>query len=210
MAARTVLYAAFLERAQGVTLEHLDEGRRSGVTSTNDQWVSDSGAYLRPQTAADAWTQEAAAHGGIGTQSLLDVALTVPPTYVGRLLGLEPGSAAVLRSRLISLDGRPVELASSWYPAEIAAGTPLAERRRIRGGAITCLAGLGHHIATVTEDIESRLADAYETDTLQLSQHEPVLVLTRLARNHDGEPIEASVMITPGTERRLRYEMKVD
>ena len=42
------------------------------------------------------------------------------------LLGLEPGSRAFVRQRLLTEDGEPVELASAWLPLEVAAGTDLA------------------------------------------------------------------------------------
>jgi DNA-binding GntR family transcriptional regulator len=191
-------------------VEHLDEDWRHGVTSANGQWVSDSSGYLRPQTGSDAWTQEAAANGGVGGQHLLDAGLTRPPAHVARALRLDAGASAVHRRRLITLNGRPVELADSWYPPEIAANTQLAEPRKIKGGAVTLLTELGYRIASVAEDVESRLAEPAEAELLELGDREPVLVLTRIACTADGTPIEASVMVTPGSERRLRYEMKVD
>jgi DNA-binding GntR family transcriptional regulator len=204
--------ATSLDRARGCSFEHLDEARRSPVSSGNEQWTSSSAAYLRPQTGAttDVWAHEAAAHGSIGTQRLLIAALATPPPFVRALLNLTVGQEALLRRRLVLSDGRPVELVDSWFPAEIAAGTQLAELRKIRGGTPTLLAALGHRIAEVTEDVESRLASTDEQTHLHLGPHEPVLVLTRLSRNQHGAPIEASVMVTPGSERRLRYEMKVD
>lgn len=180
------------------------------MTSSDEMWTSDSSAYLRPQAGSDAWSLEASVRGGTGSQQLLAVETTQPPAHIAQALGLTSAGMAVLRRRLISLDGKPVELADSWYPASLAAATALAESRKIKGGAVTLLAKLGQRIASVTEDIESRLANAFEVNFLTLGEHEPVLVLTRIARNQDGEPIEASVMVTPGSERRLRYEMKVN
>ncbi|MGW2371705.1 UTRA domain-containing protein [Kitasatospora sp. NPDC001683] len=180
------------------------------MTRADSQWVSSSTAYLRPQTGPDAWTVEAEQVGGVGTQALLVANLASPPQHIRRGLRLGDVDQAVLRRRLISLDGRPVELADSWYPAPIAEGTGLAELRKIRGGAIRLLADLGHLIARVTEDVESRLAASEEASLLELDEQAPVLVLTRLAYDKEDRPIEASVMVTPGSERRLRYEMKVD
>jgi DNA-binding GntR family transcriptional regulator len=165
---------------------------------------------LRPQTGADAWTQEAEANGGIGGQRVLGAGLSKPPACIARALGLDLNASAVRRQRLITLDGRPVELADSWYPPAIAAGTQLAESRKIKGGAVTLLAELGYRIGSVIEDVESRFAEPAEAQLLELGDCGPVLVLTRIARTNNGEPIEASVMVTPGSERRLRYEMKVD
>lgn len=179
------------------------------MTSRDEVWTSDSSAYLRPQNGVDAWTAEAETRGSVGTQRLLRVAPTHPSPAVGRALGLQPGSPAVLRLRLIELDGHPVELAGSWYPEDIAAGTGLAADKKIPGGAVTLLANLGHRIDSVVEDVESRLPTDDEATKLRIARQDPVLVLTRLARDQDGHPVEVSVMVTPGSQRRLRYEMKV-
>lgn len=179
------------------------------MSSSDDKWASDSAAYLRPRSGADAWHAEAELRGGTGSQRLLLVETAAAPAFIANELGLQSGGTVVHRQRLIELDGHPVEIASSWYPGAIAAGTALAVSKKIRGGAVTLLADLGHRIASVVEDVESRLPTDEEASALHLSAHEPVLVLTRLARDQGDQPIEFSVMVTAGSERRLRYEMKV-
>lgn len=179
------------------------------MTSSNEVWTSDSSIYLQPQDGPDAWTTEAAAKGGVGTQRLLRVEITEPPAAIRQALALAPDATAALRLRLIELDGQPVEIASSWYPADIAAGTPLTESKKIRGGAPTLLASLGHRVGRVVEDAESRLPTAEEAQLLGIESGQPVLVLTRLSWDQEGRPFEVGVMIAPGNQRRLRYEMKV-
>lgn len=179
------------------------------MTSSDDLWTSTSMAYLRPQNGVDAWTAEAATRGGVGTQRLLKVETIKPPAAIEAALELRSSEAATLRLRLIELDGHPVEIASSWYPADIATGTGLADTKKIRGGAPQLLADLGRGIDSVVEDVESRLPTAEEAGMLHMDPHQPVLVLYRLARDHDDRPVEMSVMVTPGSQRRLRYEMKV-
>ncbi|MFF0409095.1 GntR family transcriptional regulator [Kitasatospora sp. NPDC004745] len=180
------------------------------MTSANGQWISDSASYLRPQTGADAWTQEADARGGVGGQRLLGAELTQAPVYVAHALRLGLDASAIRRRRLITFNGRPVELVDSWYPPEVAADTQLAEFRKIKGGAVTLLAELGYRTASATEDVESRLAEPAESALLELGRGEPVLVQTRTVCTADGVPFEVCVMVTPGSERRLRYEMKVN
>jgi len=50
------------------------------------------------------------------------------PKHVQALLGLDPAARAVLRSRRYVIDGKPVLLSRSWLPADIASGTPIAQR----------------------------------------------------------------------------------
>lgn len=180
------------------------------MTSSDAQWTGESLAYVRPQAAEDAWSKEAQQLRMVGSQQLLRVETCQPPHDIAEGFGLKSHELAVVRERLVLLNDRPVEIATSWYPHALASGTPLAESKKIRGGAVTLLARLGHEIAYVTEEVASRLATPSEASTLALGKHAPVLVLTRLARDRNEEPVEMSVMVTPGIERRLRYEMKVN
>src|ERR1044071_4925874 len=90
-------------------------------------WIVSSLPYLSPRQEGevDAWTEEAAEAGRVGTLRLPRVSLEIPPSEVRSALSLAPGEAAVIRRRTMLLDGQPVELTDSWYPAEIAEGTAL-------------------------------------------------------------------------------------
>ncbi|WP_123600832.1 UTRA domain-containing protein [Micromonospora sp. Llam0] len=101
---------------------------------TDQGWTSSSDPYLVAQQH-DAWSAEAAGRGRVGTQQLLGVETIDVDTQVRRALGLATGERAVVRRRLILEDNRPVELADSYYPEPIAAGTPLADNRKVKGGA---------------------------------------------------------------------------
>jgi hypothetical protein len=49
-----------------------------------------------------------------------------------------------LRRRPLLSDGEPFELATSYYPLEIARGTELTAPGKIRGGAVALLKSLGY------------------------------------------------------------------
>src|SRR3954454_18619977 len=108
-------------------------------------WIVDSLPYLSPRQEGqiDAWSEEAAQAGHVGTQQLRTVTSAVPSAEVAAELGLPLGTAAIVRRRTVLLDQKPVELADSWYPLQVATGTGLAEPRKIKGGAVTLLATLG-------------------------------------------------------------------
>ncbi|MBB5138795.1 DNA-binding GntR family transcriptional regulator [Thermocatellispora tengchongensis] len=171
--------------------------------------MSVSTAYVRPRRAGrqEAWAEEAAAQGKAGTQELREVGEVAPPAEVAGALGVAAGESVVVRRRVILLDGHPVELADSYYPGWIARGTPLAEYRKIRGGAITLLGELGHAPRHVEEDVSARPATDEERRLLRLREHEYVLVLFRLMTADDGTPIEASVMTMNTESRHLRYAL---
>ena len=175
-----------------------------------DAWISVSTPYVKPRDAGapDAWAQEAADHGHVGTQQLLHVGEVAPPPRVAAAFSCAPTDPVVVRRRLVLLDDQPVELVDSYYPADLARGTRLAEARKIRGGAPTLLAELGHELHHVDEDVSVRLANAEESGLLALQGPSPVLVLQRTSSSRDGRPVEVSVMtMLPG--RHLRYQLTI-
>jgi DNA-binding GntR family transcriptional regulator len=166
--------------------------------------------YVTPHAGnGDAWADEAASHGARGTQSLAHAGEVAATGVIAEALGVQEGDAVVVRRRVIRLDDAPVELADSYYPGRVASGTPLAEPRKIKGGAVNLLADLGYTTARLREDITARMPTDHERSELQMADNEPVLVLERVSIGRDGQPIQADVMVTPARLRRLRYELKV-
>lgn len=174
-------------------------------------WICNSVPYLTPREGgqADAWTDLAAEAGHVGTQDLRLVEQSVPPSDVADALRLSRGEAAVLRSRVIRLDGQPIEIANSWYPLSVAEGTPLAEPRKIRGGAVTLLADLGYASHEAREDISVRASEAGEARDLNIPEGDPLIVLFRTTLTSSGIPFEVSVMRMVAAGRHLRYRLMV-
>nr|WP_206325846.1 MULTISPECIES: UTRA domain-containing protein [unclassified Streptomyces] len=154
----------------------------------------------------DAWTGEAARRGRRGGQRLLQAGEVTAPDAVRAALGLPAGAQVIVRRRLILLDDLPVELADSYYPLSVAAGTPLAEPRKVPGGAVTLLKELGYVGADVVEDVSAGLAAEEERVHLGLAEGSAVLRLLRLTRTADGAPVEASLMVMPAG-RHLTYRL---
>ncbi|MET9913583.1 UTRA domain-containing protein [Streptomyces sp. NPDC006476] len=176
--------------------------------SSDDAWMGDAQPYLTPRQAGerDAWSEEAAARGRRGSQRLLAVEEVDPPDFVREFLDLGPTDRAVVRRRLILLDGEPIEMADSYYPAHVARGTRLAERGKIPGGAVTLLAELGFTPEDEPlEDVFAATASPDQCAALGLSPSTPVLVLTRFTASTNGEPLEVSVMTMT---RHLQYRQR--
>jgi GntR family transcriptional regulator len=177
---------------------------------TAEHWTGSSTPYIE-SGHGDAWGKEAADQGRKGTQRILKAERTPAPLSIASALGIPTGTPVIQRQRLILLDGTPIELAYSYWPTHIAEGTPLATTGRIRGGAVSTLAGLGYSPGTVTEDIHARPPTKEEAEALRLTDNsEWVLALTRTIATPDSHPYEVSVMVSPGRIGRLHYSMKVD
>lgn len=187
--------------AEYVTRKRLGMGYSQDSTST---------PYVTPQTG-DAWAADAATRGTVGTQRLLSVGTEVPTSDVQRALELSPDDMVVVRRRLILADDTPVELADSYYPAIIAAGTPLAESKKIKGGAVRILDDLGHGVGWANETITARLASTEEAELLAISIQDPLLILARTSRSKGGRPVEFTLnRMVPSTSLPLAYRVQVD
>ncbi|MEV7560977.1 UTRA domain-containing protein [Streptomyces sp. NPDC089795] len=178
---------------------------------SSDEWTSRSMPYLtaRPPGAADAWTEEAAATGRRGGQRILHAGEVVAPTGVALMLGLTAGSTVVTRRRIIELDDEPTELTDTYYPRDIAVGTALAGAAKIRGGAVSLLAALGHVGVRVVEDVTAQIPREEERERLRLGAGEPALRLTRTTYDATDRPIQADVMLMPAGRQQLRYEIRL-
>ncbi len=165
---------------------------------------STSGRYLTP-SQGDAWATEAALAGQQGTQRVIAAEEVAAPSAVAVALQIDPGAAVVLRRRVMLLNGRPVELTDSYYPAQIAAGTPLSKPGKIPGGAITLLASMGYTPDHAWDDITARPPTPKEQHELDITERDPVIVLTRLTVASDGTPFGYDVMTMVANGRHLRY-----
>ncbi|MEU9339076.1 UTRA domain-containing protein [Streptomyces sp. NPDC048290] len=178
---------------------------------SSDRWVSTSTPYLTPrgQGQGDAWSADAAARRRRGSQRILHAGEVPAPDEVARLLGVPDGEPVVVRRRLILLDEEPHELTDSYYPTGIARGTALAGTAKIRGGAVTLLARLGHVGALVREDVSADLPSEEERQALATPPGDPVLRLTRLTLDRDERPLQVDRMVMPARRQRLSYEITI-
>ncbi|MDP4507017.1 GntR family transcriptional regulator [Nonomuraea turcica] len=141
------------------------------------------------------------------TYKLIDVREVQPPVEVADALGIAPNETAILRHRLLLHAGEPIELSWSYYPASIAAGTPLAERKRIRGGAPQALADLGYPQQNLTDQISTRPPTPEEVEGLELPEEVPVIRQFRVIYSNNMQPVEASILVKGGHLYELKYKV---
>lgn len=163
----------------------------------------------RAPGTGDAWTEEAARAGRRGTQRVVHAGEAAAPATVAAMLGLTDGATVVIRRRIIELDGEPTELTDTFYPAPIAAGTALAGTAKIRGGAVTLLASLGHIGVRVVENVTARMPSADEAAQLRLDAGEPVLQLARTTYDAADRAIQADLMVMPAGRQQVQYEIRI-
>jgi GntR family transcriptional regulator len=134
------------------------------------------------------------------------------PVSVARRLRLEPGDDLVMRtSYLLTTEGTPVQLATSYEPMTITAGTPvlLPEQGQFAGrGVITRMGAIGIAVDQVTEDIAIRPSQAAEAVTLAIAPGAPVICVER-AHLSGNRVVEVSDIVIPGEQYKLRYRIPV-
>ena len=109
-----------------------------------------------------------------------------------------------MRQRLLSEDGRPVELASVWFPLELAAGTDLASPDLL-GESIR------HHLQTrkkvrfdhAAEQITARRPAGEEATLLQVTPDAPVLSVIVTAYDAAGLALQVTDLVLPGERHEL-------
>ncbi|UQX00702.1 GntR family transcriptional regulator [Streptomyces sp. RerS4] len=160
--------------------------------------------------AAFPWLAGAAEGQAAARSSLLAVEEVEVSGDVAEALGLPEGAPAVRRRQLISIDGEPAELVTSYYPPDIARGTALAGAQRIRGGTPTVLTELGIPPRRSVDRVSARVATQEQYTALRLPGELPVLRTLRTVYGPDDRPIEVTVMVKAGHLYELRYEFATE
>lgn len=158
--------------------------------------VVDTAAYLPPSPAGYAY-------------ELVEVAEVTPPAEVAALFGQGSDVPTLLRHRLLRYADEPVEICRSYYPTEIARGTELARRARIRGGAARVLADLGHPQREFVDRVSVRLPTTEELESLELPDDVPVIRQLRVVHSDDRRPVEVTVLIKGGHRYELSYRQNI-
>lgn len=127
------------------------------------------------------------------------------PDWVADGLGIAAGTPVVYRSRRFLVDDRPVQLATSYLPVELARGTAIMHTDTGPGGIYARLAESGHAPATFTEYLRARMPLPAETKRLDLPEGTPVIEITRHALTEEGRCVEVNRMVLDATAYLLDY-----
>lgn len=193
--------------------EQLLEGRSGTGVFVRDrapQTITPA-SYMTPSDPGEPyrWSTEATRRGQRGSNQVLSVGEVATPKRVARALGVKAGAMAVLRTRLGLLNDEPAEVSYSYYPAELARGTRLADRRKIPGGSPTLLAEMGYPPREQVDEVAARPATTEEYELLEIPGDVPVLEVFRIVYSDDRRPIEVTVLVKPGHLYKMGYHLPV-
>ena len=134
------------------------------------------------------------------------------PAHVARRLRLPDGDHLVTRTRyLMSADGSPVQLATSYEPAATTAQTPVPfpEQGTFAGrGVVERMQAIGIGVDQVVEEISVRPALSAEAAVLDIPAGSPVLLIERSHRAGE-RTVETAEIVIAADQFRLRYRFPV-
>ncbi|MCC9306886.1 GntR family transcriptional regulator [Kitasatospora sp. RB6PN24] len=148
----------------------------------------------------------------VGNRSLevdhVDVAEASARADIATALDIEPGQAVCVRHRRFLLDGKPILLSTSHFPAALVTGTRITEADTGPGGSYARLAEIGAKPVRFREEIRSRMPNAEEAAALELAAGTPVVLVCRTAYAEDGRAVELNEMVLDAGAYVLEYEFE--
>jgi GntR family transcriptional regulator len=189
----TIQRALTVLKDEGFLSSHVGKGV---YVRSKQPLVVEASAYIAPTPSGFAY-------------ELLEVAEARPPIEVTEALKLTDADMAIMRRRLLSHHGEPVELSWSYYPSSLAKGTVLATSRKISGGAPKVLDDLGYPQREVADTLSARLPTTEEVEALRLPDNVPVIRQFRVVFSTRRRPVEATILIKGGHLYELLYRYEV-
>lgn len=207
VARMTVRNALQLLQAEGLIVS--EHGRGVFVRSRPPvrRLASDRFARRHRKEGKAAFIVESDQLGAKPDVDMIDVSEAAPPPEIADLLNTREGDVVVVRSRRYSLNGKPVETATSYIPADIARGTPIADPNPGPGGIYGRIEELGHTLERFTEEVSARMPTPEETRLLRLAPGIPVFRLVRTAYDLEGRAVEVCDTIMAADAYVLNYEL---
>lgn len=148
----------------------------------------------------------------LGYTSRSDVEVHQVPAAadVAELLAVDAGEQVLARQRKMYASDEPVQMATSYIPLDIAAGTPIAEADPGPGGTYSRLAELGYAPAVFAETVQIRRPTAEEARFLQMDLDQRVIAIRRTATTAAGRIAEVNEITLPAHQWELVYEWPAD
>jgi GntR family transcriptional regulator len=207
----TVRRAIALLKAEG--LVNTEQGRGAFVRPKPHVRLLLSGENFRRHRRAglSGFNAQVEEQGQAPEQRLLEVGWVAAPREVALRLDVDEDARVVVRRRLFVVNGEPVAFCDSYYPADVADGTALAEPERIPGGAYGLIedsAGpVGRRLKRSVDDLVCRMPTPEEVDGLKLAPGVPVVRTLRTVYDSQGRAVEVQDTVAAADKHQFRYEV---
>jgi GntR family transcriptional regulator len=205
----TVRQAVALLRTEG--LIEIDRGRGAYVRDQLPVRRVSSDRFARMHRSAGnaAFIVEAESAGQNPVVEVIDFGPQKANPETASRLGVRPGAKVMVRRRRYLLDGRPMELATSYLPWAVAEGTAIAQENPGPGGIYARLEDAGHLLRRMTEELSARMPSPEEVRALHISSGVPVITLLRTAFGDDDRVLEVCDTVMVADRYVLEYDLPV-
>lgn len=142
---------------------------------------------------------EAERQGIHADRKMLYIGLEPANEHVAACLRIEPGDDVVARRKLMLANDVPVRIATSYFRADLFAGTRMAEPEFVRPTLQSALLDLGYMFGRAEENLTARRATTFERETLELEPDEWVVQIVRASYSTEDTPIHTLETICSAT-----------
>lgn len=202
-----------LARLKGEGLVVTEQGRGAFVRPKPHVRLLLTGSSYRKHRALGlpGFNAQVLEQGQAPKQQLLSVRVGSASQEVAMRLDINEGAPVVVRQRLFLIDGKAVALCDSYYPADMAGGTAIAEDRRIKGGVHALIEDpsgpIKRKISRSVDELVARMPTPSESNALGLSTGVPVVRVMRTVFDSDDQPVELQETIAAADRHEFRYEV---
>ncbi|GAA3746620.1 GntR family transcriptional regulator [Salinactinospora qingdaonensis] len=130
------------------------------------------------------------------------------PEHIAEVLGLDESEQVLVRKRHMFADAKPIQIATSYIPMEVAGDVEIAMPDVGPSGIYERISARGFPPARFTEDIEVRGATQEEATFFDVTSGQPVFSILRTAFDTTERPVEACSNILAASQWRLTYSWK--
>ncbi len=141
--------------------------------------------------SASLYLAEAERQGVEGERRMLFVGLEPASGHVAACLRVDPGTGVVARRKLMTADGVPVRIATSYFRAGLFAGTRMSEPEFVRPSLQSAIEDLGYRFGHAEENLTARPPTEFEDTALELGTGEWVVQVLRASYSTEDTPVHA-------------------
>ncbi|MFF3062334.1 GntR family transcriptional regulator [Streptomyces sp. NPDC057909] len=146
---------------------------------------------------------------GMAPNSTTVISRERPPTQVAEILDIRPSKLVLARARTMQADETVVQLATSYFPGDIAFGSQLEEQDTGPGGSKSRLAELGFPQVRIRESVDVRQPTKAEAKALGAPADRPIYEITHVGLTSENRAVEVCVHLMPITLWSLSYEWPI-
>jgi GntR family transcriptional regulator len=187
-------------QGRGTFVRERPHARRHGIERySRSRWAAG-----KPILVAEVEQQ-----GRTADQLIRELAEVPAPAPVAWRLGIDPDTPVWVRRRTTLIDGRPNQLADTYYELLVVRHTPIMQENTGPGGGFARLEEQGVRLSRITEELSVRMPTGPESVALQLPPGTPVVDLVRTTYSADERPVEVMLAVIAGDMVTFAYDFPI-